>query len=88
MRHPRVGKNCLIGAGASLLGPLVVGDGCQVGAGSLVIQDLPDRSVAVGVPAKIIGTLKNQEARPAEEMNQVNLSANNDELFPYYGQDI
>jgi len=88
MRHPRVGKNCLIGAGASLLGPLVVGDGCQVGAGSLVIQDLPDRSVAVGVPAKIIGTLKNQQARPAEEMNQVNLSANNDEIFPYYGQDI
>ena len=47
-RHPKVGDGVLIGAGATLLGPVKVGDGCQVGAGTLVISDLPAHCVAVG----------------------------------------
>lgn len=54
-RHPKIGSGVLLGAGSSVLGNILIGDGCQVGAGTLVIEDLPERSVAIGVPAKIIG---------------------------------
>jgi len=70
-RHPKVGNGVLLGAGASVLGNIKIGDGCQVGAGTLVIGDLPALSVAVGVPAKVIGKFRDDEAQPARSMNQV-----------------
>ena len=48
VRHPQVGNGVLVGAGATLLGPVNVGDGSQVGAGTLVVSDLPAHCVAVG----------------------------------------
>jgi len=48
VRHPQVGNGVLLGAGATLLGPVKIGDGSQVGAGTLVISDLPAHCVAVG----------------------------------------
>ena len=53
-RHPTVGHGCLLGAGVSVLGPIVIGAGSKVGAGSVVVLDLPPYSVAVGVPARVI----------------------------------
>lgn len=70
-RHPKVGNGVLLGAGASVLGNIKIGDGCQVGAGTLVIEDLPPRSVAVGVPAKIIGKFVDVTAQPSIGMNQL-----------------
>lgn len=70
-RHPKVGNGVLLGAGASILGNVRVGDGVQVGASSLVIEDIPPHSVAVGVPAKIIGAYKQEESQPGRSMNQV-----------------
>jgi len=70
-RHPKVGNGVLLGAGASVLGNIKVGDGCQVGAGTLVVEDLPPRSVAVGVPAKIIGRFVDVTAQPSIGMNQL-----------------
>lgn len=70
-RHPKVGNGVLLGAGASVLGNIKIGDGCQVGAGTLVIEDLPERSVAVGVPAKIIGRFVDVTAQPSTKMNQL-----------------
>ena len=70
-RHPKVGNGVLLGAGASVLGNINIGDGCQVGAGTLVIEDLPPRSVAVGVPAKIIGRFVDVTAQPSIGMNQL-----------------
>lgn len=61
----------LLGAGASVLGNVHVGDGCQVGAGTLVISDLPPHSVAVGVPAKIIGSFVDVTEQPSIGMNQM-----------------
>ena len=61
----------LLGAGASVLGNVHVGDGCQVGAGTLVISDLPPHSVAVGVPAKIIGSFLDVTEQPSIGMNQM-----------------
>uniref|UniRef100_A0A7S4INR4 serine O-acetyltransferase n=1 Tax=Odontella aurita TaxID=265563 RepID=A0A7S4INR4_9STRA len=70
-RHPKVGNGVLLGAGASVLGNIRIGDGCQVGAGTLVIADLPPHTVAVGVPAKIIGSFVDVSAQPALRMNQL-----------------
>lgn len=51
---PIIGNNVMIGAGAAILGPVTIGDGAQIGAGAVVVKDVPENSVAVGVPAKII----------------------------------
>lgn len=51
-RHPTVGSGVTIGAGAKVLGPIMVGDGARIGANAVVIKDVPAGMVAVGVPAK------------------------------------
>ena len=55
-RHPTVGNNVVIGAGAILLGPINVGNNAKVGAGSVVIKDVPENATVVGVPAHTIKT--------------------------------
>ena len=70
-RHPKVGNGVLLGAGASVIGNINIGDGCQVGAGTLVIDSLPPRTVAVGVPAKVIGRFVDVTAQPSISMNQL-----------------
>ena len=67
-RHPTLGSGVLIGAGATLLGPISVGDGARIGAGSLVLINVPHNRTAVGVPAKILGQQGNKPA--AEVMDQ------------------
>jgi serine O-acetyltransferase len=70
-RHPKIGKGVLLGAGATVLGNIHVGDGCQIGAGTLVIEDLPPHSVAVGVPARIIGKFVKENEVPSTCMDQM-----------------
>lgn len=53
-RHPTVGKNCVISAGAKVLGNITVGDGAKVGAGAVVLKDVPPHATVVGVPARIV----------------------------------
>lgn len=53
-RHPTIGKNVVIGVGASILGDVKVGDGSYVGAGAVVLKDVPPNSTAVGVPARTV----------------------------------
>jgi len=52
-RHPTIGNNVVIGAGAKILGPFKVGDNSKVGAGSVVVNEVPSNSVVVGVPGRI-----------------------------------
>jgi serine O-acetyltransferase len=52
-RHPTVGNNVTIGAGARVLGPVYIGDGVQIGANSVVVKDIPAGAVATGIPATI-----------------------------------
>ena len=54
MRHPTIGNNVMIGAGAKVLGPLVIGDNSRIAAGAVVLSDIPSNSTAVGVPAKVV----------------------------------
>lgn len=53
-RHPTVKDNVMIGTGAKILGPVVIGKNCKIGAGAVVINDIPKNSTAVGVPAKVV----------------------------------
>ena len=53
-RHPTVGNNVIIGAGAKVLGNITIGDNVRVGAGSVVIDDVPENSTVVGIPGRII----------------------------------
>lgn len=53
-RHPTIGNNVLIGAGAKILGSFTIGDNCKIGAGSVVLKDVPSNSTVVGVPGRII----------------------------------
>jgi acetyltransferase-like isoleucine patch superfamily enzyme len=51
----KIGRDCWLGAGVKVLGGVHIDDGCVVGAGAVVTKNLPPYSIAVGVPAKIIG---------------------------------
>jgi len=53
-RHPTVGNNVIIGAGAKVIGSFRIGDNARVGAGSVVLMEIPAGCTAVGIPAKII----------------------------------
>ena len=53
-RHPKLGDGVLLGAGVAVLGPVRVGDCAKVGAGSVVLTDVPPRCTAVGVPARVV----------------------------------
>lgn len=53
-RHPTIGNGVVIGAGAKILGNIRIGDDCRVGAGSVVLRDVPEHSTIVGVPGHII----------------------------------
>ena len=54
-RHPKVSDNVLVGASATVLGNIVVGRGAQVAAGSLVLREVPPKTMVAGSPAQIVG---------------------------------
>lgn len=68
-RHPKIGNGVLIGAGAIVLGNIRVGECARIGAGSVVVKEVPPRVTVAGVPARIIGEAGNQQ--PASVMDQV-----------------
>jgi serine O-acetyltransferase len=51
-RHPPVGNNVIIGAGAKVLGPITVGDNARVGANAVVVDSVPNDTTVVGIPAR------------------------------------
>lgn len=67
-RHPKIGDNVLIGAGAKVLGNIRVGHCSRVAAGSVVLRDVPPETTVAGVPAKIVGPAGCSE--PALSMHQ------------------
>lgn len=53
-RHPTLGNNVLVGAGAKVLGSFKVGDNARIAANAVVLNEIPDHATAVGVPAKVV----------------------------------
>lgn len=58
-RHPTIEDNVMIGAGAKILGPVTIGKGAKIGVNAVVLNDIPPYSTAVGVPARVVKTNKN-----------------------------
>src|SRR6202162_3359966 len=53
-RHPTLGRAVVLGAGAKILGPILVGDGAKVGSNAVVVRDVPAGATAIGIPARIV----------------------------------
>ena len=70
-RHPTVGNNVMISAGAKVLGSFTIGDNSKIGAGSVVLEEVPPGSTVVGVPGHVVKRTK--QNFPQEELNQVDL---------------
>ena len=70
-RHPTIGNNVMISAGAKVLGSFKIGDNSKIGAGSVVLNEVPPGSTVVGVPGRVVK--RNNMALPQETMNQTDL---------------
>ncbi len=53
-RHPTLGNNVMVGSGAKVLGPLIIGDNAKIASGAVVLSNVPANSTAVGVPARVV----------------------------------
>ena len=69
-RHPTLGDNVMIGAGAKVLGPFTIGDGSKIAAGAVVLKEIPEQSTAVGVPARVV---KQQGRRVSDDVDQIHI---------------
>lgn len=57
-RHPTLGDGVIVGAGAKVIGPLMIGDGARIGSNAVVLNDVPAGATVVGIPAKQVGQPK------------------------------
>ncbi len=70
-RHPTIGNNVMISAGAKILGSFKIGDNSKIGAGSVVLEEVPPNSTVVGVPGRVVR--RNNMMLPQDTMDQCNL---------------
>ena len=70
-RHPTLKDNVVVGSGAQVLGPVVVGKNAKIGANAVVTKDVPENAVMVGIPAKNVGTTT-EEFKPYGIANEDN----------------
>ena len=69
-RHPTLGSNIMVGAGAKVLGSVTIGDNCKIGAGSVVLKNVPPNSTVVGVPGRVV---MRGDVRVLEDLDQIHL---------------
>lgn len=68
-RHPTIGNNVLVGAGAKVLGPILIEDNSKVAANAVVLKNIAGNSTAVGIPARVV----RQEGRRVDDLDQVHI---------------
>lgn len=68
-RHPTIGNNVMIGAGAKVLGPFKVGDNAMIGAGSVVLREVESDSTVIGIPARMV----KKNNKRIDEMDQIHI---------------
>ena len=69
-RHPTLGNNVMVGAGAKVLGPFRIGDNTKIAANAVVLAEIPEHCTAVGIPAKVV---KKQGVRVENDMDQIHI---------------
>lgn len=83
-RHPTLGDDVVVGAGAKILGPIAIGDGARIGSNAVVTKPVPNSATAVGIPAKVI---RASGDKSAEESLEEQRKQTAERLgFPAYGQ--
>ena len=70
-RHPTLGNNVMVSAGAKVLGSFTIGDNSKIGAGSVVLEEVPPNCTVVGVPGRIVK--RDNIVHPQDTMNQIDL---------------
>ena len=68
-RHPTLGNNVMVGCGAKVLGPFKIGDNSKIAANAVVLNEIPDDSTAVGIPAKVVRTA----GKRIDDLDQVHM---------------
>ena len=68
-RHPTLGNNVLVGAGAKVLGPFKISDNSKIAANAVVLEEVPENSTAVGIPAKVV----RRHGRKVDDLDQVHI---------------
>ena len=72
-RHPTLGNNVLVGAGAKVLGPITIHDNARIAAGAVVLQEVPEGATAVGVPAQIVRVNGERVRHYVDEVDQTSV---------------
>ena len=70
-RHPTLGNNVMVSAGAKVLGSFTIGDNCKIGAGSVVLEEVPPNCTVVGIPGRIVK--RNKQNVPQEDLDHGHL---------------
>ncbi len=89
-RHPTLGNNVVVGAGAKILGPILIGDYVKIGANSVVLKPVPDYSIVVGVPGRIIKkeVVRMAAEGPVEALDHVRLPDPVDETLHEFAEHL
>ena len=69
-RHPTLGNNVMVGAGAKVLGPFKIGDNVKIAANAVVLEEIPEQSTAVGIPAKVV---RRQGVKVENDLDQIHI---------------
>ena len=80
-RHPTIGNNVMIGAGAKVLGPFYIGDNSKVAANAVVLKEIPENCTAVGIPAKVV---RREGVKVESDLDQIHIPVLN-QLLQIYG---
>ncbi len=67
-RHPTLGNNVVVGAGAKVLGPIKIGDGARIGSNAVVVKSVPDGATAIGVPGRLVESSKTEDEQRRKDM--------------------
>ena len=70
-RHPTLGNNVMVSAGAKVLGSFTIGDNCKIGAGSVVLEEVPPNCTVVGIPGRIVK--RSEQNVPQADLDHVHL---------------
>ena len=84
-RHPTLGNNVVVGAGAKILGPIAVKSGARIGSNAVVVKNVPENSTVVGIPARIVASETDSKEGKSDLSASTGINQSN-EKFEAYGQ--
>lgn len=73
-RHPTLGNHVVIGAGAKVLGPLMVGDNARIGSNAVVVKDVPEGATVVGIPGRVVAGQNKPPSTPAKDSQRAKIA--------------